>query len=629
MSLKPALFLHIQKTAGTTMVGLAQQHYGRENVVSHSDFVVRHGLFGADAFGSPEHVQLKSVADYQSLPFVSGHFGFDYAKPLMDGRYSFTFLRDPIDRILSFYYFCKAGDPKQLRIYALAQQLSLEEFLALGFTDPEVKAFIWNNQTWQLASGVGVSNWKATVAIPPEQLLASALENIEKFSYVGFKETFAKDRDAILRDLGIAIAQGDVVDNANEWGRLVHELSATSRNLLYGLTELDRRLYEAAWARKNASSRRFTEITQRFEKTAPSALTEAGIGPQRDYYLSLLQQCLTGTLYSDVSFAPFGSRSFDQSAREHGLDWPERAQTMVGDKRLANLRELIATALQERVPGDFIETGVWRGGSCILMRAILLAFGVTDRRVWVADSFAGLPPGDEGLYPADAGSDFHVYEQLAVSLETVKNNFRDYGLLDAQIEFLQGWFKDTLPSAPIQQLALIRLDGDMYESTMDGLVSLYPKLSQNGYVIVDDYHVVPACKLAVHDYFASLGINPPLIEIDGVGVYWKKTEPALQPAVPNAEPVADAELAAGLNAALQRLNQVAIRQLVQSMVKREIDLARYQTIEAEKDAAIERLIVQLQDQTQAVSLLHNSLSWRVTAPLRTLRDRFRKVGSGQ
>jgi len=87
---------------------------------------------------------------------------------------------------------------------------------------------------------------------------------------------------------------------------------------------------------------------------------------------------------------------------------------------------------------------------------------------------------------------------------------------------LKGWFKDTLRNPNIERLALIRLDGDMYESTMDGLVNLYPKLSAGGYIIIDDYHVVPACKQAVHDYCATNGISPAFAEIDGVGIYWKK-----------------------------------------------------------------------------------------------------------
>ena len=133
--------------------------------------------------------------------------------------------------------------------------------------------------------------------------------------------------------------------------------------------------------------------------------------------------------------------------------------------------------LTDGVPGDLIETGVWRGGATILMRAILKARGVTDRVVWVADSFAGLPAPNAARYPLDAGINLHRFPQLAVTLERVQDNFRRYGLLDDQVRFLKGWFRDTLPAAPIERLAVLRLDGDLYESTIQALESLYDKLS--------------------------------------------------------------------------------------------------------------------------------------------------------
>jgi hypothetical protein len=185
---------------------------------------------------------------------------------------------------------------------------------------------------------------------------------------------------------------------------------------------------------------------------------------------------------------------------------------------------LAETVIANEIPGDFIETGVWRGGACILMRAVLNAYQVTDRRVWVADSFQGLPPPDLQRYPSDAESTFHTFEELSVPLETVQRNFEKYGLLDDQVVFLKGWFKDTLPTAQIRRLALLRMDGDLYESTIVALNALYDKLSTGGYVIVDDYHVVAGCKNAVGDFLSARKIpSSRLSEIDGVGVFWQKT----------------------------------------------------------------------------------------------------------
>jgi O-methyltransferase len=245
----------------------------------------------------------------------------------------------------------------------------------------------------------------------------------------------------------------------------------------------------------------------------------------RDCYLSLMESCLTGIIYEDQPLKAWpGVESYDAARREVGTDWPSTAHTMIGVKRLANLRMLAETVISNEIPGDFIETGVWRGGACILMRAVLNAYQVTDRRVWVADSFQGLPPPDVQRYPADAESTFHTFKELSVPLEMVRRNFEKYGLLDDQVVFLKGWFKDTLPTSQIQRLALLRMDGDLYESTIVALNALDSKLSPGGYVIVDDYHVVSGCRKAIRDFLAARKIpSPRLSEIDGVGVFWQKT----------------------------------------------------------------------------------------------------------
>jgi len=234
----------------------------------------------------------------------------------------------------------------------------------------------------------------------------------------------------------------------------------------------------------------------------------------RPLYLDLMKRCLLNLIYD--------RNPVDRSVRpETWWGWPEVAHSMLSLKRLDNIQFCIERVLQDDVPGDVIETGVWRGGASIFMRAVLKAYAVGDRAVWVADSFAGLPPPNP-KFPGDAGSDFHQFQELAVSLEEVIENFRAYGLLDEQVRFLKGWFSETLPNAPIARLAVLRLDGDMYESTMDALTSLYPKLSIGGYTIIDDYGAVPPCKAAVHDFRKEQQIDEPLVEIDWTGMYWRK-----------------------------------------------------------------------------------------------------------
>jgi len=274
-----------------------------------------------------------------------------------------------------------------------------------------------------------------------------------------------------------------------------------------------------------------------------SKKTAAATTSSLDLYLDLMKKCLTHGLWhetEDLSVAPRGalarlafntlvkpglvkrSRRDTLQAKVEGRTWPQFAHTMIGFARLDNIEACVRTVLEESIPGDLIETGVWRGGACIFMRAILKAYGVADRRVWVADSFRGLPPPDLGKAPQDKGDNLHKHAELAVSLEQVQGNFRSYGLLDDQVRFLQGWFKDTLPTAPVERLAVARLDGDMYESTMDALESLYPKLSPGGFLIVDDYYDREPCKQAVQDYRTRHGIVEEIVKIDWSGAFWRR-----------------------------------------------------------------------------------------------------------
>jgi len=278
----------------------------------------------------------------------------------------------------------------------------------------------------------------------------------------------------------------------------------------------------------------------------PTAVTQgARVASQDELYLDLLAQVLTRTIDMEhlvpaptpvtksrraafrllnKALAKRGmliARETTYDKRAAGWDWPRQAETMVGLARLENVRQCVTDVIRCGVPGDLLEAGVWRGGVGIYMRAILAASGDTTRKVWLADSFQGLPP-PSGNFEADIGDKCHRWPELAVSLDDVKHNFERYGLLDDQVEFLPGWFNDTLPSAPVDTLAVLRCDGDMYESTIVTLESLYPKVSPGGYVIVDDYGALPQCKAAVDDFRAQHRINDRMESVDWTGVYWRR-----------------------------------------------------------------------------------------------------------
>jgi hypothetical protein len=199
------------------------------------------------------------------------------------------------------------------------------------------------------------------------------------------------------------------------------------------------------------------------------------------------------------------------------------SHTMVGLRRLENIERCAARIFTNGVPGDFAEAGVCQGGAAIFMRALQVAYGHPERKTWLADSFQGLPVPTN---PADEGYDFSEERQpwLAFGLRAVQDNFRTYDLLSDNVRFLPGWFSETLPNALIEQLALLRIDADLYESTRDALVSLYDKVSPGGYVIIDDYHAFRPCRMAVDEFRNARGIEAPLTRIDWTAVYWQKRD---------------------------------------------------------------------------------------------------------
>jgi O-methyltransferase len=204
--------------------------------------------------------------------------------------------------------------------------------------------------------------------------------------------------------------------------------------------------------------------------------------------------------------------------RLYGRDWPHSAHTMIGLKRMNNLHESLDYVRENNIQGDFIETGVWRGGASIFAKKYFDLYGM-NRKVFVADSFKGLPPPQ---VQEDAGDPHHTIDFLRVSLADVQNNFKLYGALDENVIFLEGWFEDTLPNnTSIGELSVLRMDGDMYKSTMDVFDSCYHKVVKGGRVIIDDY-CIPNCKNAVHKFREVNSFTEEITVIDQCGIFWTK-----------------------------------------------------------------------------------------------------------
>lgn len=246
-------------------------------------------------------------------------------------------------------------------------------------------------------------------------------------------------------------------------------------------------------------------------------------------YLDLLKRVLTGTVAAAEPHTGWGtgdSRFIVDFLRHY---FQGSAVSMLPRHRLDHLQQCIETVLRERVPGDLLEAGVWRGGATILMRAVLAAHDDPHRQVWVADSFEGLPPPDEALRPREAQAFVgpvmrDAMGRMAVSIDDVRANFRRFGMLDERVRFLPGWFKDTLPGAPIGTLAVLRVDCDFHDSTLQVLEALYDRLSPGGFLIVDDYgeDAWTHCREAVDGFRSSRGIREPLVHVDPMCAFWRR-----------------------------------------------------------------------------------------------------------
>lgn len=304
---------------------------------------------------------------------------------------------------------------------------------------------------------------------------------------------------------------------------------------------------EGGWVERDPSQGRFTHEVSEFMDSSGS-MTNSHERTAATLYLDLLKGTLTRSVFDEnvVPVQPLGSSKrrlyapLERALSIKGLvlarrirardafsDSPpvqiKNSETLIGPVGIENIRFCVEDVLDNEVPGDFIEAGVWRGGAAIFMRAMLAAHDDPTRVVWAADSFTGLPSPDESPYEEDQRAGSWAEEKwFAVPLDVVKENFARYGLLDERVRFLVGWFHQTLPTAPIEKLSIIRLDGDMYGSTMDGLLHLYPKLSVGGYVIVDDYWL-PDCRAAVDTYRAENGITDDLVRVDRAIVYWQRS----------------------------------------------------------------------------------------------------------
>ena len=242
---------------------------------------------------------------------------------------------------------------------------------------------------------------------------------------------------------------------------------------------------------------------------------------EQSAYLDLIKRLITNYAYlgCGYSFAAFDpQRHYDHDTSSWRIDPQSRPMTLLSVAQLEMIQEAVLDVQRRGVNGDFIEAGIWRGGAIIFMRALLKEYGIDNRQIIAADSFEGIPQNVTFKHdPVDTWQD-----RWAASLEEVKGNIERLGLLDERIEFLPGYFSDSLGAIEARDFALIRLDSDSYDSVMTSLEHLYPRLSPGGIIIIDDWHLV-GCRFAVDAYRKQHDITEVIVARDG-NAYWIKRE---------------------------------------------------------------------------------------------------------
>ena len=186
-----------------------------------------------------------------------------------------------------------------------------------------------------------------------------------------------------------------------------------------------------------------------------------------------------------------------------------RPWTMVRKGALVDLALQVRAALVYDVPGDFVECGVWRGGAAFLMADCLRRAGVRNRKVWLFDSFQGLPDpreidGPAAREHADNPDSPWYFDNCAASLEEVRRAAHQLGLED-YVELVEGWFDDTLPAyrSRLGEIAILRIDCDWHASVKCCLDNLYDNVSPNGFVVFDDYFTFDGAAVAVHEFLGE------------------------------------------------------------------------------------------------------------------------------
>jgi O-methyltransferase len=212
-------------------------------------------------------------------------------------------------------------------------------------------------------------------------------------------------------------------------------------------------------------------------------------------------------------------RYVDLSADRHALFARVGPYTQTSRERVTTLADAVEYAVRANIPGDFVECGVWRGGSTMAVALTLLHLGAGDRRLWLYDTFGEMPaPGERDRDHAGRevkGHEATMLGDTGLSLGEVQAAMQSTGYPEDRIEYVPGKVEETIPARVPEQIALLRLDTDWYESTRHELTHLYPRLARGGVLVIDDYGHYAGARDAVDEYFASSPVL--LVRVDYTG----------------------------------------------------------------------------------------------------------------
>ncbi|MFL5745096.1 MAG: TylF/MycF/NovP-related O-methyltransferase [Niastella sp.] len=185
--------------------------------------------------------------------------------------------------------------------------------------------------------------------------------------------------------------------------------------------------------------------------------------------------------------------------------------TMSSIERMYSLYQSIHFIIDHNLPGDFVECGVWKGGSSMIIALTLKELGVDNRSIYMYDTYEGMSEptdDDKDLHGSTAESQLNTAEKTEniwcySTIDEVKANMQRTGYPSGKIVFCKGKVEDTIPHTIPEKIALLRLDTDWYESTRHELIHLYPLLCKQGVLILDDYGHWQGARKAVDEYFAA------------------------------------------------------------------------------------------------------------------------------